>query len=449
MQKTALLHPERPLRVPGNEPTPRGEANGSEPGLSMCELPAGSYSKLASADAGSNDGSRLPLLALLADPEDPPPFAFKRVLLLLHLFRNLLALTTALERTGLDPARAVVAVKDYDYPAKDFVADRLRAAGYRLIPADNIDMLDGNLLGGQEDERILVIEDGGLHTSNILRHPTLANRCDGVVEQTTAGVRRIEAAAARYGDEIPFPVISVPHSRLKQRVEPPHIGEAAVRAVQCVLVHTAIRNYPCAVLGAGSIGSAVVDALAGQKVPVAFWDPDPETLLIAHTNLCGTAAASAAGAVKDARFVFGASGRQSVTADLIPYLRDGAWLISVSSETVEFDLGFLERSSSIPPAPIRRCDLGECVTDHDVVGTRYVVDGKVINVMNGGRPVNFRFAQMGDEVADLVLTQIFLGAVDLARGRFKGRRGILADAIDEVSRRHHVADTYLKLMRRN
>jgi S-adenosylhomocysteine hydrolase len=390
---------------------------------------------------------RMPLLArLCGNPhwKEQQPFRGKRVLIVLHFLKNLLGFVEAAEAFGLEPALTTVFYKDYLYPAGLFIKKQLRARGYRVESAGRIPQEADAFLrpGGLP---LLIIEDGGYFAPPLIRDPGLAPNVVGAVEQTQRGLWKVEAAIREVQEER-FPVVTLPHSTLKKEFEPPHIGDAAVRAVQNILGHWTLRNRKAAVLGCGKIGSALICALAGQGVPVSFYDRDPVARVKAM-NLCGLAARSVEEAVADAHLVFGTTGSTSITADVIRRLSSGAWLISVSSEQVEIDVACLEQACRSK----EKIYLGEFVERVDMdaeIGTRYVLeDGRVVNLLADGYPINFMgFGEMPDQAADLVMSLIFLAAVELAAGSFRGRTGVLASAVDELVRKHQVAETYLEIL---
>ncbi len=396
---------------------------------------------------------RLALLSANATPDGLPPFAGFRVVTVLHGYQNLLGVLVAMERCGLDPAKTVVFIKAYQYARRGTVIRELKRAGYTVYGLDQLHSLPVNAIVGGGTDPVLVVEDGGHATERLLSDELAAARVAGVVEQTTKGVWRIKAAL---NGKVPaFPIITIPDSQLKQRVEPPHIGEAAVHAVVSILGHVALRNRKVAVLGAGgSIGSAVLDSLEEMCVKTRYYDADPTRLAALLAGSCGTLARSAAEALKGASVVFGATGapldkdgkaRPSIGLDEIPFLSDGVWLASVSSDQVEFDLDALRAVSDGLPRPIRLSELHERDDDR-VVAHEYIVKGKRIRVLLEGMPVNFgEFGSMPDEVADLIMTLVFLSAVDVVRQRFSGARGMLPEATNKVAERHRLAEQWIDL----
>ena len=119
-------------------------------------------------------------------------------------------------------------------------------------------------------------------------------------------------------------------------------------AGQNLAPNNSFRTLKSAVLGLGVIGRALVLRLAENCSPPAMYDPNPDNQVVA-LKMCGHLAPTAIDAVREADVIFGASGYTSITADLIPFLKHGVMLISVSSEDTEFDRSALARMGTHAP----------------------------------------------------------------------------------------------------
>jgi S-adenosylhomocysteine hydrolase len=338
--------------------------------------------------------------------------------------------------------------KDYPYPNRDTVAQQLREWGLDVRPVTSIDSAFFTELRAKTIKtsmRILVIEDGGYLTPGLIRDPELASRVIGTVEQTTRGLWNIEAAMEASMRPPQFPILSLPHSTLKQKFEPPHIGDGAVTAIQNLLHGHCLRNMRAAVLGCGSIGNALVNALSERGSVVSLYDPDPQARLLG-LNLCGKVAESAVDAVCGADLVFGACGRTSITPSVIRAAKHGVWLISVSSERIEIATHHLERTASrVEPIRLHQAFVSD--TTNSTIGTRYYLrpTDKVVNLLANGMPVNFMgFGGMPDQAADLVMSIVFIAARELAAGRYTDRKGVLKKAIDRLVKTHSICEQYLQ-----
>ena len=388
-----------------------------------------------------------PVLALIAsDPEwmQQRPFKGKRVLMLLHALSNLVAFVVAAMRCGLDPANTTVFFKDYDYgtgPQKQLVLDDLAARGLDCRPVSEAGApFFDELLPGLEKSGLplLIIEDGGHLTPRILRNPELASRTHGAVEQTTRGVRAIEEAQAELGAPGTFPIVSLPASRLKQQFEPPHIADATIRAIQASLDGRCLNQMRVTILGVGAIGRPLIQSLALRGVKTTFHDRDPLVRLVSKC-LPATMAETPISAVREADLVIGASGRTSITPDVIQALPHGCWIASASSEQIEVDRSYIERIAS-ESEPI--CLHGEGTP----VGTRYTLrpTGKVVYLLADGRPINFSGrGGMSDQSADLIMSLILIASLEVAAGHLAGQNGLI-NVVDELAVKHELCERYLR-----
>jgi S-adenosylhomocysteine hydrolase len=396
---------------------------------------------------------RMPLLAYYtheARKRAEKPFAGKRVLVVLHFLKNLLGFLEAARELGLDPTLTTVFAKSYPYPSKRYVTEQLRKAGFEVRSTAEIDARANEFLQAHADKPLLVIEDGGFFSPRLLQDPGLRGQVVGVVEQTTRGYNKAKDALKllkEKEEQPPFPILPLTPSKLKAGFEPPHIGDAAVRAVQNMLSACTLRTRKAAVLGCGTIGTALICALTSHGVPVTYYDKDACARVNA-LNLCGLPAPSIKDAVADADLIFGTTGKTAIDREVIELVPADAWLISVSSERVEIDLDYL-RENNRSSEPLYSGQFSERSDFNVPIGTRYLLrSGKQVNVLADGEPVNFLgFGEMPDEAADLVMTLIFLAAVALAGGKFKDQASLLDKAINELVDEYRVCEEYLRLCR--
>ena len=397
---------------------------------------------------------RMPLLAHYTHAgkrRGAKPFAGKRVLVVLHFLKNLLGFLEAARELGLDPALTTVFAKSYPYPSKQYVTAQLRKAGFEVRTTADIDARIDEFLQAHADKPLLVVEDGGFFAPRLIGCGGLGGRVIGVVEQTTRGYKKAKDALKRRATEGSagpgFPIVPLTPSKLKAGFEPPHIGDAAVRAVQNMLSAYTLRTRKAAVIGCGSIGTALICALTSHGVPVSFYDKDPAARVNA-LNLCGLPAASIKEAVADADLIFGTTGETTIDREVIELIPPNAWLISVSSERVEIDLNYL-RENARSSETLYSAQHSERSDFNVPIGTKYLLrTGKEVNVLADGEPVNFLgFGEMPDEAADLVMTLIFLAAAALAEGKFAGQTGLLDAAINQLVDEYRVCDEYLRLCR--
>jgi len=409
---------------------------------------------------GSSDGDEvfrtLPLLAELARTPEwvaSHPLAGFDVHLLLHLFDNLVGFCLAAKKLGLNLAHVTVYSKPdgYRYINRAGVIAMLRSLGVTVRPASDINLDLVRKLDQQADEsgcQILIVEDGGYFSPIFALHPNLGRHLVGIVEQTSRGERLLRET----GRPAAFPVLSVPSSELKKKLEPDFVADGAVRAVQAMIPNRSLRNLKSAVLGLGDMGRALVIRLAENCSPPAMFDPQPDKQLLA-IKLCGRLCTTTIEAIKDADVIFGVTGHSSVTADHVPHLKHGVVLVSVSSNDTEFDKLGLTRMAGTP-TPVYRD--GALHTEANRIGLRYTVPpiGKSITLLADGFPVNFwgsydgmAYGGMGNDLADLIMSILFVSTIEIALGTHKDTPGIVPGAVDEHIRRHDLCARFLRYHR--
>jgi S-adenosylhomocysteine hydrolase len=367
------------------------------------------------------------------------PFAGKRTILVLHFLRDLLPFMSAMEQLGLNPARATIFYKRlYGYPHRDAVERWLRDRKYDVRSDEHIDDFYHELVSSPSPrEPLLVVEDGGYFAPKLAKEadPSVVRSLVGVVEQTTNGITRLKDALA--GATAPFPLLSIPDSEIKREVEPPLIGRATTHTLQNMLTGVALAGQHVGLIGYGSIGMQVAEALKSQGVAeVKVFDLKPEKLSAARTRGC-VAVNTVEEAARNSFLLLGGSGNKSITKSVVDVLANGAFVASTSSRTVEIDLEELDSFTTSRSTEQRR-------GDHPI-GTRHQLkNGKAVVVLANGTPLNFWNTEgMPDQFGDLIMTLIFLAAAELAAGNYK-MPGINQKAVNEIASAHHVAKAFLK-----
>lgn len=388
-------------------------------------------------------------LARNSDLQARQPFGGLQVLIAMHALTNLCAFLTAMMELGLKPSTTMVCLKDYAYPEKAAVKRWLRQHGFKVRSVDDIDAeflaaLEAEVVA--HDRRILAIEDGGYFSSAVhALWPGLLPRFIGIVEQTTRGITRLLDAAQQREDMIGLPVVSVPDSSLKKSFEPLHIGEGVFLALLNLLSRPLRRMRVCVLGGHGVIGRALAERLTEAGAWITVYDPallsEPGALYLPY-EIAETPVAAA----RDAELIIGATGRQSVTRDVIDAARDGCYIVSVSSDRNEIDMGYLEANAV--ETEILRHSFFFCEGGRQKIAKgkiyRMLPDCRELFVLHDGRPINFLgFGGMLDREADLILALMFAGAADLASGRYDGRTGILRDAINAADLHYGIGRTFV------
>jgi len=388
------------------------------------------------------------------------PFQGLRGIFVLHFLMNLIPFAEACLALGLEPEGSVFFFKSkYQYPHRQGVLEWLRGRGLAVRPVEEVreyvDEVQNDL---PADARFVIVEDGGYFTPLLhqLGSP-LADHVIGAVEQTTKGLHATEDWGRSAGGRqdldglMRFPLISIPDSRIKLKVEPPLIALSIVNCIQALDHSLSLPGMRVGLIGLGTIGMEVLKLLRAMGAVVTGFDPDASR--VTEARMTGSELGStAADAARGRKLVIGCSGRRSITADVIANLDHGAWLASGSSDLVEIDREYLEDQA----AGSVRLGVGE--RDWELgrlwAGTRYILSGKPnkeINLMADGFPVTFwGFAGMPHQGGDLIMTVILMAAAELAARNGSHRRAdaysnrIERQAVDELGREYEIEAEYLR-----
>ena len=393
----------------------------------------------------------LPVLGFInQDPalRSQQPFRGVAVVALLHMFPNCLATVKTWLDLGAEPGDVTVFYKQagYGYDSDDSVKSALRVLGVNVLPVGKLtgeflDRLESQLT--ERDLQFIVCEDGGIATPQILKRPSLLARCIGFVEQTTKGLWRTKAVTARPTK----PYLALPLSEFKQKFEPPHVALAFVRTFDTFLAgYRALRDMRIAVLGCnGCIGKAIANLLLDFTSQVTVYDknlPRLDRLLLSDFKI----ADSASEAVTDADGIISCTGSRAVGLKETFCVKDGCVFGSASSEQEEFPVPAFERikESSEPFVPPGLPNI-----PGNSRGTVYRLrpHGKRVVLLNHGFPLNFAYgANLNPYPFDLVMALLLAGTVELALGKYAGKRGFL-NVFDDIDTRYQLSETYLNIHR--
>jgi S-adenosylhomocysteine hydrolase len=326
-----------------------------------------------------------------------------RCVMIAHLFDDTMRMLDALA-----PVTRWEAIIGVPYSSqRPGVAERWRSRfGGRLhLPADLAEMeltvaavlaraLDACAKGGQR----LIVQDVGGFAAPIL-HTYFADRLHlvkGVIEITKQGVWR--AAALPPG----FAVLHCADSELK-RLEAVRCGETVVRCLDGVArdLGLTLAGRVATVFGAGWIGSGVARALRRLDAVPVLVDTDP--LKVMEARLAGFEATLRPARLGVSELVVGATGRLSVTREVIDRLPDGAMLASASSRQIEIDTGWLKRFPAEPGGPALAWHRLPSRSPHSTRPRR-------ILLVNDGFPANFLpgSGSVADEVVETILGELIV-----------------------------------------
>lgn len=218
----------------------------------------------------------------------------------------------------------------------------------------------------------------------------------GIVEDTENGHKKYLELA----DQIKYPVLSVARSPLKQN-EDRLVGEAVVHAADTVLRQKNIVLDYCraAVIGFGKVGEGVCGALVKKNIKPLVVEINPQRLVKAVNAYCY--ASTLDRALAESKVIFCASGSNSLSIQDFRKIRNGAFVVSVTSSDDEFNLDYLKseyRESEDSPHI-----------------TRYIGDRNYFYLMNHGDAVNFLYNAALGSFIYLVLAEILASILFLSQ----------------------------------
>jgi hypothetical protein len=193
--------------------------------------------------------------------------------------------------------------------------------------------------------KFLLLDDGGKLIKALHEfYPQYAKSCV-CVEQTTRGIQVLDEMKAA-GTPVLCPVVNMAQCELKRVVESPLIAESIawhtdkyVRALGLADRLPAPGREPqptAVVVGFGATGAALAEALRRRGYAVVVTDTDADKLRAARD--AGFAAADKADALGRADFLFGATGRGSLSEKEWALVKSGAILANGASGTHELGL---------------------------------------------------------------------------------------------------------------
>ena len=374
----------------------------------------------------------MPVLTYLGNRVKNNPFKGKTLIILLHFLKDLVPFIESCKKLGVCPSDTVIFYKNYQYPNKEKIESELKKEKYEIYPLTEADSVL-NQLESKFIKDVIVIEDGG-HIVPKLHNDfkSLGKVTLGAVEQTTRGIRNDQQI-----DDLLFPVISIPRSNLKNTFEPPHVARAVINNIQRLLLDKNLGGKKALVIGFGSIGEQIAMQLRDTlKIQVSIYDSDETKLIKAQQCGFDTEENLKVG-VKEKFLVVGATGETVIGRSEILSLEHNAYLLSASSEQWEFCIPELDALSSKKTNRFN---------DSEKIGTRYKIRNteKYVNLMADGYPINFwKTESMPNEVSDLIMSLIFISAIEIATNRSLYPQ-IDFDIVNSLVERHELSKIYLE-----
>jgi len=312
-----------------------------------------------------------------------------------HLYPDTLRLLLLLHQHV--PIHCVVSI---GYSGNEQVIEQLAAAGIKVVTPSyeelattiNHELEQSLRYCQQNDCRLLIHEVGGYAVKSLHEHHlSYLDLVVGAIEVTKQGVWVAEQLL-----KLEIPQVNCAQTRLKQ-VEGKMVGEAVVTALDVILreLGYAIVGRQALVLGYGWVGKGTAVSMRQRGAQVFVQDKDVIQCVDAMVDGFVVPDKSGKPSALPA-IVIGASGHQSITADLIDQLPDRTFLVSGASKDHEIDLNYLAQQSS------------EKTSIHKHVEAYTFPDGRVLFLVNKGFPVNFTGASVPDEIVEFLFAELVM-----------------------------------------
>jgi adenosylhomocysteinase len=342
-------------------------------------------------------GAELPALTSLLPtvaPGDRP-----RSVLITHVLETAVAYVEAVN--SVFPVARVVAIP---YSASLVAVEALRAKGYSVVVPPSISETftesEREVINALEESGspLLVQEVGGYLAKSSAKLAAFSHFL-GVVEDTNNGHWLYESTEPH-----PIPVLSMAQSPLKA-VEDSIIGDAVVFSIERILREdfaAICQGLRCGVIGFGKIGRSSAVALKGREAVVSIYDINPAKDMSAKVE--GFFPRPLHDLLPEAELIVGCTGQTSIRLVDMPFIKDGAILVSASSKAVEFAMADFER---------------ECTVEKfsDVIWRFTQKTGKRFYLLLQGTPVNFRDGSILGTILDMIYCELFVCMREVAAKR--------------------------------
>lgn len=366
--------------------------------------------------------SRMVMLAgLRAEFEATKPFAGRSIGVSLHIEPKTAVLIETLAVGGA----TIVGTGNYGSTQDDIVA-ALRAQGLTIFGRrdvtheEHLSNVDKVALARPD----MLLDNGADLNAAALRLGLEAG-VRGATEETTSGGDRLRRD---YRGKVPFPVIVINDSPLKQIVENKHaVGQGAVESLMR-LTNLMINGRRFVVVGYGWCGRGIAHYLKALGGLVGVVEIDPIKALEAVMDGCKVGPLSELASW--GQFFVTATARERVVgAEAFDLMADGVVLANCGHFDTEIDVAALRARA----ASSKRLD--------DAIEQFRMPDGRVLTLLSGGRMANLAGAEPKGNSIESMDLGFMLQALSLQRiatapeGLERGPQPVPADINDALARR--------------
>lgn len=342
-------------------------------------------------------GAELPALTSLLGTV--PPQHRCHSILITHVLDTSIAYIEAVN--SIFPVARIVAIP---YSASSAAVETLRSKGFRVVvPASIADTFIESEKQATEALReaqdLLLVQEVGGYLAHASGRLAVFPNFLGIVEDTNNGHWLYESTGPH-----PVPVLSMAQSPLKA-VEDSIIGDATLYSTERILreeFSAICQGLRCAVIGFGKIGRSCAVALKGREAVVSIYDINPSKVMSGQEE--GFFPMPLYDILPQADLIVGCTGQTSIRLVDMPFIKNGAILVSSSSKAVEFAMEDFERECSVEKFS-------------DVVWRFKQPNGNSFYVLLKGTPVNFRDGSILGTILDMIYCELFVCMREVAAKR--------------------------------
>lgn len=373
------------------------------------------------------------------------------ILIIMHYLENIVSFIEALISLGASDESIFVLVKPYPYSHRSKVHSylyrnhpkiRIEYLG-KLPPADALltDIISECKSKSASNE-FIVIEDGGYLVPFLHKNYSQDdNACIGAVEQTTKGLRKDQNIQGKLGGKLFFPVIDVAKSKFKDAYESPLVGISVVHNIQKLLTDYNFSGKHALVIGCGAVGRQVAHTLRNWGMSVMVYDTEKEPIASAKVRGFDVLKSLTSPRVKNADLIIGTVGKTTINQDIFEHMKNGAILISASSDQIEIDINALDEI----------CDTNQYT---EGLGTKYKRDlgggaFDTYTLLADGYPINFYFGSgIPANAIDPVLAQLLIGAFHLAKKHKDMKPIIQEEVMNDLVVQYKLLEDFLSILQK-
>ncbi|MBU1131532.1 hypothetical protein KJ840_05370 [Patescibacteria group bacterium] len=269
-----------------------------------------------------------------------------------------------------------------------------------------------NLTKITKENKLILIDIGGYFSfiANDIKK-VFGDKFIGIIEDTENGYQKYKSRG-----DFDFPIITVARSPLKNN-EDHLVGQSVVFSTEALLREQGIflNNKKVGVIGFGKIGNGILSSLKDKGCDISVYDKNSTTLITAYSK--GYKILNKNKIVKGSDLIFCATGNLAFKGDDFRYLKNGAFIVSVTSSDDELDTRWLEKNYT-----------KEKIASHI---TKYDHNGHHFYLLNKGNAINFIHGGGAGDFIQLVQKEIIDGVIYMATNKLENKIQETPDAIRE------------------